>query len=187
MFIHGVCSFVFFVFPSFDYFPQIAKNFEKKKTADPMGPTTCLERYVHPWCLQFFFFLIFVFKEVLTSFPNLINNRIHWVCSFVLLFFSMFCSLSQLGVFQGCKWLFALPSLIFNSLSKELLWKCLLGTVGFSNCCVLSWRSERSRLQFVSCLSIAFRTLCKSFIDWKRVSCAAVPCRAAFGFSHSPH
>ena len=35
------------VLQSFDYVPQTAKDFENPKTpktADPMGPTTCLER-----------------------------------------------------------------------------------------------------------------------------------------------
>lgn len=41
----------------------------KTKTADRMGPTTCLERYFYPWCLQFWVFCFFFWGvfEVLSS------------------------------------------------------------------------------------------------------------------------
>ena len=102
-----------------NHFPQIA-NFEKhKKTADPMGPTTCLERYVHPWCLQFFLFC-FVFRGF-DYFPKIDKTNAS-IGSAVFFCFSRPCSLSQFGVFRACKWLFATPhiTVMINSLSKEL-------------------------------------------------------------------
>jgi len=51
------------IFQSFDYFPQIAKDFENPKnpkTANPMRPTTCPERScVHPSSMAHAFFCFF--------------------------------------------------------------------------------------------------------------------------------
>ena len=55
------------------------------KTADPMGPTTCLERYVHPWSM-----VSAVFLGVFSRFRSNIAS-----IGSTVLFFSRFCSLSQ--------------------------------------------------------------------------------------------